>query len=75
MHAHTRFIRRVLLLLFGVSALPAYVFAPQACLVPVEARKGYWIPLELALQMVGSCLAGAEAEPRSSANVSQCFNC
>lgn len=30
-----------------------YVWAPLACLVPMEARKGHWIGLELELQTVG----------------------
>lgn len=40
--------------------LHVYVSITLSCLVPPDARKGYWIPLELELQMVVvKCCVGA----------------
>lgn len=41
------------------------MFVHSMCAVPVEARRGYHIPLELNLQMVVT--PALETEPRSSA--------
>lgn len=37
-----------------------YVSTLHESLVPVEARRGYWIPLELGLRTVESHKVGAE---------------
>lgn len=36
-----------------------YVYMPHMCLVSKEARKGWWIPPELELQLVVSDHVGA----------------
>jgi hypothetical protein len=40
-----------------------YVYVPPACLVPKEARRGHWIPLELELQMFVSYRGSWEQNP------------
>lgn len=55
-----------------------YVYEHSACmcvcLLPTEARKGCWDPLELELQMVVSYCVGAENQNCVLRKNSQCFS-
>lgn len=51
-----------------------YLYAPHACLVPPEARRGYQIPLELELQITVNCHVGMGTKPRSSARTARVLN-
>lgn len=46
-----------------------YVCAPCPCLVPAEVRTRHWIPLELELEILASCMWVLGIEPESSERI------
>jgi hypothetical protein len=57
-----------------MGILPEYMSVYHMYTMPMQARKGRWIPLELQLQTVVSCHVGAGTRTLSSTRVASALN-